>query len=367
MDLMKILSGINQGAKIVSEMKDNGGKVTPELVLSILFDRRLSSYESYVESFNGHIQKSRKDLPALAKRKEFHFYSGQNRLKGYLYPAKKPKALIICCHGLAGMADDNFSLCIDYFVRHGYAAIALDLTASGESGGLGITGLQQGPMDINALEKGIHANPELKKLPLVLFGHSWGGYSVVASTYFDQSPVAVCELSGFSTPIDVMMSFPSEKIGVVAEYTRPGMEKAIAARAGEHYDLSAVEAIERATNTDFFLIHGSEDKTVSVRSASLWRCFEGQTSGRVRTYLDLGKHHADIWLTHRAVEANEALRNLAAPIMKKHGKAPKRWPKNVYDSFFGNLDKELLNEFDEGLFDQIDSFFETAIKNHENE
>ncbi|MBP5216346.1 MAG: alpha/beta hydrolase [Bacilli bacterium] len=367
MDLMKILSGLNQGAKIVSEMNDSGGKVTPELVLSILFDRRLSSQESYMESFAGHIQKSRKDLPALANRKEFHFYSGQTRLKGYFYPVKNPKAVVVCCHGLAGMADDNFSLCIDYFVRRGYAAIALDLTASGESGGLGVSGLQQGPLDINALEREIHANSEWRKLPLVLFGHSWGGYSVVASTYFDQSPVAICELSGFSTPVDVMMSFPSEKIGVVAEYTRPSMEKALAERAGEYYDLSAVEAIERANNVDFLLIHGSLDKTVSVRSASLWRCFEGATSGHVRTYLDLGKHHADIWLTHRAIEANEELRKLAAPILKKYGKAPKRWPKDVFDSFFANLDKEAINEFDEGLFDQIDSFFERAIKNHENE
>ncbi len=160
MDLSKIFAGLNQGIKIASEMKGNGGKITPEVVLSILFDRRLSTFQSFSESFMGHTLKSRKDLPALSNRREFRFYSGPNRLRGYYYPVQKPKALIVCCHGLAGMADDNFSLCIDYFVRHGYSAIALDLTASGESEGLSISGLQQGPLDINAVEKVIRRGNE---------------------------------------------------------------------------------------------------------------------------------------------------------------------------------------------------------------
>ena len=365
MDLSKLLSSINMGVKIAQELRNNDGKPTPDLILFPLFDRRLSTWSSYKDGIFGHIQKCRDDLPSLRNRKEFHFLSGSNRLKGYLYSVSSPKGLVLCCHGLNGMADDNFSLCIDYFVRHGYSAIALDLTASGESQGLGISGLQQGPFDVLALENVIQGSPELSKLPLLLFGHSWGGYSVVASTYFYRTPVAVCELSGFSTPLDIMTSYPTDRFGSVASHSRPALEEALKRRVGDYHDLSAVEAIEKADNTDFLLIHGSEDTTVSLQSAALWRCFKDRNSSRVKTYLDLGKDHMGIWLTKNAVKANHEVLQKAKPFLKQYGKQVSRWPEEVAHSFFASIDKEKLNEFDEGLFDQIDSFCQEAIRKYE--
>ena len=72
-----------------------------------------------------------------------------------------------------------------------------------------------------------------------------------------------------------------------------------------------------------------------------------------------------IWLTKNAVKANHLLLQKAKPLLKQYGKQISRWPEEVAHSFFASIDKEKVNEFDEGLFDQIDSFFQEAIRKYE--
>ncbi len=366
MDFWKTAGKVHQGLKIAQGVKKANGLPSAEIAMSGFFDRRLSTVPSFLEGLYGHIQKSRDDLPRLAKRKTFHFPSGENTLQGYYYPAKNPKALVLCCHGLNGMADDNFSLCIDALLRRNYAVVALDLSASGRSSGLRISGLHQGALDVNALERYIANSRELSEMPLLLLGHSWGAYSVSASTYFDQTPLAVCALSGFSCPIDVMLSIPAKAVGGgIVQITEPAMREALEKRAGPYYNLAADEAIERAVNTDFFIIHGSLDTTIVIELASLWRKFQHQSIERIWTYMDTGKRHMDIWLTRQAASLFEEVVARGKPLVKEYGKNLNKWPKNVLQGYLGSFDKEKINTVDEELFDQIDSFYEKALKRHE--
>ena len=56
----------------------------------------------------------------------------------------------------------------------GYSVLTYDATGTGASGGSGTRGLAQSALDLDAAL----TRAEQEDLPILLFGHSWGGYGL---------------------------------------------------------------------------------------------------------------------------------------------------------------------------------------------
>jgi hypothetical protein len=321
-----------------------------------IFDKRGSSIEEYERSFDYRLYKTRKDYPALAKRSVLHFPSGENTLTGYLYRVASPKGLVLAVHGFASLADGDGCAYQDYFVRHGYDVFAIDLTASGRSEGSSTIGLHQSAYDVAAAEKAIHANKSLAALPLFLIGHSWGAFGVSASLNFDQSPRAVCEMSGYYQPDIAMASLVRQHAGPFADATKWQMDDALKERAGDDAFLSALKGMSKAKKTHLILVHGDQDDVIDFKDASIFAQSGVIKNTHVLKLLQKGKKHDGVWFTAKAGVYAAQMKQAAKELLDQY----KTWgdvPSETLAAFNALVDPEKASELDTALLDAIEAEF----------
>lgn len=354
MDPKKVIQGLFTGLNIADSYMKSGQKMSPEVGLSAFFDRRFSDIDNLEHDIRYYVYCCRKDYPLLQDREVVSFYSGRNLLKGYLYRTEGvSRGLVLCVHGMAGMADDFYALSQNYFLNHGYDVFAIDLTASGASEGHGIPGLHQSALDVAAASDYLDSRIDVKNLPRYFFGHSWGGYGVSASLAFHPHVRAIAEVSGFDTPLKEMTAIPGAKLGVEVVLPREDIEEPLRVRAGEYYDLSASKAIMES-GVPSLLLHGEDDQTVPIRHASIIESAEGHN---VTKLFFPGKGHMDIFYAPSSIAYARNVMGMAQELTARYGKDVARIPKNEMKNFLSSFDKRMTSVPDEALYGPILEFF----------
>ena len=117
------------------------------------------------------------DLEEQYPRSLVSFESSDNRLQGYVYGLNQDQGLVVVVHGLGGGADSYLPQ-ITYFVDQGWRVFAYDATGSFDSEGKTTKGFPQALIDLDAALTYINSQEEFASLPILLFGHSWGGYEI---------------------------------------------------------------------------------------------------------------------------------------------------------------------------------------------
>ena len=112
-------------------------------------------------------------------REELYFHSGKNRLQGFVYGAANNKGLVVISQGLGNNADSYLPM-IMFFADKGWRVFAFNNTGVAGSEGKSTRGLYQSLVDLNAALKFIASSSALGGLPVLLLGHSWGGFAVCA-------------------------------------------------------------------------------------------------------------------------------------------------------------------------------------------
>lgn len=349
MDPYKIKSTIKTISNVLDILTDEKGPVSAENALKIIFERRMSTLDSFKKGWEYLEFASYEDFPVLEKRRFVKIPSGKNVLTGHLFEQPSPKGLFLCVHGLTGLSEDFSSAYHAYFYTHGYDVLALDLTASGRSQGIGVKGLSQSALDVKAALDFIHSST-LSRLPLFLFGHSWGAYGVCASLAFDQTPLAVFEMSGFADPFLVMTELPKHYVPFGVEYTEPALKKAMQERDPEFAFLSAKEAIEKARDVYCLLIQGDQDKMV-VEKASLY----GQQYGRngVEKFRMLGRGHGNVGTSLASIGYMRQVKESNAAFYSKYKKNPSSMPESEKKEYVSSFSKLMCCQLDDALFDRI--------------
>lgn len=132
------------------------------------------------------------------KREPISFTSNKNQtLRGHLYYYDKSrcKALIVMAHGY-GRDSDSYVQEAEYFARNGYLVMSYDNTGTVNSDGQTLVGVSQSPIDMNYALKYVEGSSELKNYPLLLYGHSWGGFAATAVNNYPHNVKAVASISG---------------------------------------------------------------------------------------------------------------------------------------------------------------------------
>jgi len=195
-----------------------------------------------------------------------YFYSGQNRLTAYIFGEDNYNGLIVIAHGLGGGAVSYLREII-FFVDNGWRVFAFDKTGSHHSEGSGTRGLPQSAIDLNAALNYI-ANQDLG-LPIMLYGHSWGGFAVTAVLNFDDHDInAVVSLAGFADPLGMLHEGARLMIGPVGNIAYPFLWMYQWMLFGPYANLSAIDGINSGT-VPVKIIHGREDNVVSYHSAGI--------------------------------------------------------------------------------------------------
>lgn len=283
------------------------------------------------------------------------FKSDKNQtLNGFLYSgakAEKYKALIVFSHGM-GAGHLSYTTEINYFAQNGYLVLAYDNTGTCTSEGKKLYGFTQGVIDLNAALAFVASKEELSDMPVLLMGHSWGGYSVcnvsalkpavdikgiVAFSPFDSANRLISDIARAKIKIGLGILSPFFNILDLIRFGRKGLLKSC----------STVSSNDIPT----LVLHGGNDMTVSIKNSPVGLKNRIADNPNARTVLYESKYH-NVYL---AKDAEQYLNDTFAKIGELGENSPEAY--EVYKS----IDYALITKEDLNVMDTVSSFLEDCI------
>ena len=236
------------------------------------------------------------------ERNDFYTKDGV-RLAGYRYsrPVSEPKGVVVISHGMGCGGHFSFLPYIDVFTSEGYLVFAYDVTGTGYSEGESVEGLPQGVIDLDHALNCVNGIDEYDGLPVMLFGHSWGGFSVgnVLNMHPEVSDAVI--VSGFNSSEDMLLSYAQRYVGPVAKLLLAPVKLYENVKFGEEYtDITAVDGMKN-TDAQLLIVHSTDDTTVLYEYG--YGTFYGEFSDLERfefiSYSDMG--HTDILYSENGI------------------------------------------------------------------
>lgn len=210
---------------------------------------------------------------------QLKFPSGDNTLTGYYYAKEDPTALVVIAAGFGDSGASHLSEMM-MFADSGFGVFCYDATGVGESGGKSKGGLSQPALDLKAALAYLAENTATSNLPILLYGHSAGGYA--AATCLSEPGVrAAVIISAFESPTRLMRESARHYVGFLADIEYPFLCWENNILFGSEANESASGSIE-AASVPVAVYEGADDRRVPA-------------SQRLSGYLDDGDD--DITLT----------------------------------------------------------------------
>lgn len=269
---------------------------------------------------------SYREYENILKREEFIIDPDKSDfLKGYFYrlPASETyKGLIIVAHGF--QADHTKYLPeIQLFAEAGYLVYAYDNLGNGESGGQSQVSLCHSAIDlsrvINAIQK-----TDYQTLPLGLYGHSWGGFAVLAVNSFNSGIKAVCARSGFEKESQTILDGLYKFQPVLTALLRPWAGLFAYLIDGKNSRIKASDGVKKAPETRFLLFHGQADRLVRFRHSAAYALLKNPRPNAKVLISPKGGH--SLLYRQSSKKCRQAAKKEYEDLNQKYGE---KWPEAV--------------------------------------
>ena len=230
------------------------------------FGKRFTTNEAWAWSIE--------DFDGLSRDKYIFASNNGQKLTGYKYyrDSEDAKGLVVIAHGFGGGGHRSYMNIADYFASNGYWVFAYDATGNDESEGEAVGGLPQGVIDLDYALRFVKSNAEFAGLPIVLWGHSWGGYSVGSVTKLHPDVKAAVIVSGFNESLDMLECEGRNIVGNVIDFVLPLFEKHEKKTFGDYASMSILDSLE-ATEIPVLFVHSEDDEMIPI-TISFDRYFE---------------------------------------------------------------------------------------------
>lgn len=192
------------------------------------------------------------------------FQSEDVTLAGYKYSKadQEIKGVVVIAHGLGGGGHNTYMPFADYFTSNGYYVFAYDVRGNDNSGGDSVEGLPQGLIDLDNAMHHITAIKEYENLPVVLFGHSWGAYSVGNVLNMHPDVKAAVMVAGVNESEDLIKHQGEQMAGAGVHVLMPYLKLYERLKFGSEYtSVSAIGGMEK-TDAGIMIVHSKDDTTV---------------------------------------------------------------------------------------------------------
>lgn len=322
-----------------------------------VYDRQFPKVERHDESVTAKLRYD--DIKDQYERSIVTFQSGKNTLTGYLYGHNHTDGLVIVSHGLGGGADSYIPQ-IKAFLDRGWRVLAYDATGSFDSEGSSTKGFPQAIMDLDAALKYVKATSELSEMPILLFGHSWGGYAAANMPHFDHDIKGIVSVSGANSAMDMIIEQGEHMMGSFIYVQKPFLWAYQQLLFGKLTSLEAVDAINK-TDIPYLIIHGSEDEMVGIDESAVVAYKEKWTNPNVQTIIIDAKGRNDHNNLFRSSEALDYIDQINGEYKALYEKYNQNIPYALKQEFYAQLDRSRVNVLDQDLMDQIDQFYRQAI------
>ena len=325
------------------------------------FNKRFESYEPLTL----HVE----DFPGL-ERTKYQFPSDKGQmLTGYLYSSgENKKGIVVIAHGFGGGGHNSYMDCADYFAKRGYYVFAYDATGNDESEGEGVGGMPQGVIDLDKAISFVEedeAFKDLRNMPVFLFGHSWGGYSVCSVLQFHPEVKAVVEISGFSTSAGLFEAQGMKQAGKGIYAMMPFVNLYERIKFGKYASATALDGFE-ASDAAVMVVHSADDDVVPIEYG--YDIFYDKYKDDTRfTFLRLeDRGHSYVYndmtyINEFNAEFDKWLETLDYDYNAEENK--ERFKKDKADYIHTNLDRaRWCNMLDKEMFDRFVRFYDSHIQ-----
>lgn len=329
--------------------------VTPWGVSIFLYNQYFGVRYETDESFLFNLS----DFPELKRYKyEFIADKGQ-KIIGYHYYNNEDniKGIIVFAHGFGGGGHNSYMDCINYFTKNGYYVFAFDATGNDESEGKCVGGLPQGVIDLDYAINFIEKKEEFKNLPIMLFGHSWGGYCVTNVLNYHPKIKSVVSLAGFNKSSDLIEAQGEKIVGVFSHILIPYINAYEKLKFGQYASNTAMRGFENS-NTNIMVIHSLDDDVVPKKYGYdiYYETYKNSPRFKFIEYEDKG--HSTLYYSKEAIlyinKFNENFKEYFSGLENTKEKRKKYINEN--------FDRDILtNLIDIELFDKIIEFYDLSI------
>ena len=284
---------------------------------------------------------------------DFKSNKGQT-LNGFLYSSAKVdsyKALIVFSHGM-GAGHHAYTTEINYFAQKGYLVLAYDNTGSCLSEGKKLYGFAQGVIDLKHALKFVESREDLKELPLLLAGHSWGGYSVcnVSAITPKNNIKGIVAFSPFNSLNKLINDNAKQKAKIDLALLYPFFDIINFIRFGKAGILRSCDSIDNSS-IPTLVMHGGNDLQVTLKNSPVGLKNRISNNPNARTVLYESKYH-NVYL---AKDAEQYLIDTFAKIENLGENSPEAY------EIYQNIDYSLITKEDLTVMDTANTFFEECV------
>lgn len=197
--------------------------------------------------------------------REYSFPSDRGQmLAGYLYSAGGDQhGIVVIAHGFGGGGHNSYMDCANYFAQNGWYVFAYDATGTDKSEGEGVGGVPQGVIDLDHAISFVEEQDELSGLPIVLFGHSWGGFCVCSVLNYHPEVKAVIECCGFNSSSDMFESGGKSQAGSLIYAMTPFVKIYERIKYGKYAKNTALDGFA-SSDARVMVVHSADDDVIEI-------------------------------------------------------------------------------------------------------
>jgi pimeloyl-ACP methyl ester carboxylesterase len=201
-------------------------------------------------------------------REEVRFNSNGNALQGFIYGKTNNNGLVVISNGIGGTSDSYFPL-IMYFVDNGWRVFAFNNTGVAGSEGDSIRGLTQSVIDLDNALTYIEKTEAFNGLPVMLAGHSLGGYAVCAVLNYNHNVKAVASFAGFNNSSEIFKEQGVSMFNGWFYLLTPQIWAIEKLLFGDTRKFTAVGGINRS-GIPVMIVHCSNDEFIPANTTSIY-------------------------------------------------------------------------------------------------
>lgn len=332
--------------------------VTAPLFLSVYIYK--SNFGSRYETISWMVR-SLNEFPGLNAHKYTFASNNEQQLVGYSYyrEPKNIKGVIVIAHGLGGGGHNSYMDVANHFATNGYIVFAYDATGNDESEGDNVRGIPQGLIDLDYAIQFVKENEEFKDLPIMLFGHSWGAYSVGSVLNVHPDIRAVVMIAGFNKSADIIEEEGQRIMGSGMSLLMPYISIVERVKFGTYASYNCIDGFE-ASNAGVMIIHSVNDDMVSFENQFERFSDTYQNNSRFTFIRYENRGHDYVYYSDASKEYRNEINNQFTEYVNSLDAELTAEIKTDYMN--EHLEKNMLFDLDIELMDKIVSFYDKYAK-----
>ena len=317
------------------------------------FGNRYETYAPYARSID--------EFEGLNSQK-YTFTSNKGQtLVGYKYyrNIKNIKGVVIISHGLGGGGHNSYMDVANFFTSKGYAVFAYDATGNDESQGSSVKGVPQFLIDLDYAIQFVKQTPDFVSSPIVLFGHSLGGYSVGSVLNLQPDVKAVVMVAGFDKSMDIIEEEGKKIAGDGISVLLPYISLYERIKFGKYASYNCNNGFDN-TDSGVMIIYSTDDEMISQeKSFDVFRdIYKDNPRFNFVKYENRG--HDYVYYSDKSREYKDEFNRKFDEYLNS---LDEEFTAKLKVSYLNdNIDKKLLYDLDEELMNSIVKFYDKYTK-----